>query len=80
MSGNDLLVKLKAFPDREIKIVFNGAGGGCKITPYITINGQESVLKNISVFAEEGLIKPTVKHVDIFGIKGGAPVNERINR
>ena len=80
LSGNDLLVKLKAFPDREIKIVFSAAGGGCKITPYIMINGQESVLKNISVFAEEGFIKPTVKHVDISGTKGGAPVTERINR
>jgi|JI8StandDraft_1071087.scaffolds.fasta_scaffold114513_2 hypothetical protein len=80
MSGNDLLVKLKAFPDREIKVVFSKAGAGCKITPYIAINGQESVLKSISVFAEEGFIKPTVKYVDVSGTKGGAPVTERINR
>lgn len=79
VKGNDLLVQLKAFPDRVIRITFNAAGG-CKITPMLPINGQEAVLKFISVFAEEGFIKPTVKHVDISGTKGGAPVTERINR
>jgi len=77
--GNDLLVQLKAFPDRVIRITFEAAGG-CKITPFLPINGQEAVLKFISVFAEEGLIKPTVKHVDISGVKGGMAVTERINK
>ena len=79
IKGNDLVVQLKAFPDRAIRITFNAAGG-CKITPFLPINGQEAVLKFISVFAEEGLIKPTVKHVDISGVKGGTPVSERINK
>lgn len=79
VQGNDLIVQLKAFPDRPIRIIFSQKGG-CKILPMLTINGIESVLKFISVFAEEGLIKPTVKYVDISGLKGGAPVSERINR
>ncbi|GAB4424784.1 MAG: hypothetical protein OHK0011_05630 [Turneriella sp.] len=77
--GNDLIVQLKAFPDRAIRIAFNAAGG-CKITPFLPINGEEAILKFISVFAEEGLIKPTVKYVDISGIKGGSAVSERINK
>lgn len=79
VKGNDMVVQLKAFPDRAIKLIFNAAGG-CKITPFLLINGIESQLKFIYVFAEEGLIKPTVKYVDITGVKGGAAVSERINR
>lgn len=79
IKGDDLVVQLKAFPDRPIRISFVQKGG-CKIVPMLTINGIESILKVISVFAEEGLIKPTVKYIDISGFKGGAPVTERINR
>lgn len=79
IKGEDLVVQLKAFPDRPIRITF-AQKGGCKIIPMLTINGVESALKVISVFAEEGLIKPTVKYIDISGLKGGAPVTERINR
>jgi hypothetical protein len=79
IKGEDLIVQLKAFPDRPIRITF-AQKGGCKIIPMLTINGIESALKVISVFAEEGLIKPTVKYIDISGFKGGAPVTERINR
>ncbi len=79
IKGDELVVQLKAFPDRPIRIAFMQKGG-CKIVPMLTINGIEAVLKVISVFAEEGLIKPTVKYIDISGLKGGAPVSERINR
>jgi len=79
ISGNDLIVQLKAFPDRTIRITFT-ASGRCKIVPLIAINGQDAALKFISVFAEEGIIKPTVKYVDISGSRGGAVVTERINR
>lgn len=79
IKGDDLVVQLKAFPDRPIRLSFNAAGG-CKITPHVQINGQESQLKHIYVFAEEGMIKPTVIYVDIIGTKGAAPVTERINR
>lgn len=79
LRGDDLIVQLKAFPDRAIRVTFNAAGG-CRITPFLPINGQEAVLKFISVFAEEGLIKPSVKHVDISGVQGGAAVSERIQK
>lgn len=79
IKGNDLVIQLKAFPDRAIRIAFDAAMG-CKITPFLPINGQEAMLKFISVFAEEGLIKPTVKYVDINGVKGSANVTERINK
>lgn len=79
IKGSDLIIQLKAFPDRAIRIVFDAAMG-CKITPLLPINGQEAILKFISVFAEEGLIKPTVKYVDINGVKAGTNVTERINK
>ena len=79
LKGDDLMVQLKAFPDRVIRVNFANSGG-CKITAHVAINAQESRLKHIYVFAEEGLIKPTVKYVDIIGVKGSTPVTERINR
>lgn len=79
VKGEDLMLQLKAFPDRVIRVNF-AATGGCKVSSHVAINGQESKLKHIYVFAEEGLIKPTVKYVDIIGVKGSAPVTERINR
>jgi hypothetical protein len=79
VKGDDLMVQLKAFPDRAIRVNFSAAGG-CKISAHVAINGQEAKLKHIYVFAEEGLIKPTVKYVDIIGSRGGTAVTERINR
>lgn len=79
IKGDDLMLQLKAFPDRMIRINFSNANG-CKIVSYVTIAGFEAQLKHIYVFAEEGLIKPTVKYIDIIGTKAGAPVTERINR
>jgi hypothetical protein len=79
IKGNDLVVQLKAFPDRPIRVTFN-QGGGCSITANVLISGSEAHLKQISVFAEEGFIKPTVKYVDISGTRSGAPVSEHIVR
>jgi len=79
IKGDDLMLQLKAFPDRVIRVNFSNTNG-CKIVSYVTISGAESIMKHIYVFAEEGMIKPTVKYVDIFGVRGGAPVTERINK
>ena len=79
LQGEVLTVQLKAFPDRPVRISFTHKSP-CNVTATININGQEAQLKTISVFAEEGLIKPTVKYIDISGVKGGAAVTERINR
>jgi len=79
LQGNDLTVQLKAFPDRKVRITFDNSAG-CKITPYILIASKEAILKEISVFAIEGLITPTVKYIDISGIIGAVPITERINK
>jgi len=80
LKGEDLIVLLKAFPDRAIRLTFTGGATACKITPYVSINGQESQLKHIYVFAIEGLIKPTVKYIEIIGTRGSTAVTERIDR
>lgn len=79
VKGSNLWVQLKAFPDRKIRIAFEPKNA-CKITPFIAINGKESVLSYISVFAEEGIIKPTVKYIDVVGTSHGVPVTERMYR
>jgi hypothetical protein len=46
----------------------------------IIINGKRAILQRIFIEAKEGLITPTVLHVDLFGIDpvSGASVTERI--
>ncbi|HRP69736.1 MAG TPA: DUF4833 domain-containing protein [Turneriella sp.] len=79
LKGNDLFVKLRAFPERIIRIHFE-KNPRCTATAHVTINGRESELKFIYVFAKEGLIKPTVIYVDINGQLNGVKVSERILR
>jgi hypothetical protein len=53
----------------------------CLTIVHTTINGQASALKRIYVHAEEGMVKPKVLYIDLFGTSLDAPrrpVQERI--
>jgi hypothetical protein len=71
------VMKLKAFNKRSITVVKDKLGN---YVGQITINGKKATLKRIFIEAKEGLLSPTVVHVDLFGIDPvtGASVFERI--
>ncbi len=70
-------MKLKAFDKRSITVVKDKLGN---YVGEISINGKTANLKRIFIEAKEGLISPTVVHVDLFGTDPvtGASVFERI--
>ncbi len=71
------LIKLKAFKKRAVKLAKDKTG---KFVAKMKINGKEVLLDRIYVKSEEGLISPTVIHVDLFGIDPvtGDSVTERV--
>jgi len=75
-TGNYLL-RLKAFKKRAITLARNGMG---RYEGLMDINGKKAVLQRIYIEAKEGLLSPTVVHVDLFGtdFTTGESVFERI--
>ena len=71
------IMRLKAFKDRAVTVARNKLG---KYVGLMTINGRKAILKRIYIEAKEGMLTPTVVHVDLFGIdpKTGEKVFERI--
>lgn len=71
------LMRLKAFKNCAVTITKNNAG---KYVGLMEINGKMAVLKRIYIEAKEGLLTPTVIHVDFFGTDPttGESVFERI--
>ena len=71
------VMKLKAFNKRSITLMKDKLG---HYVGQIIINGKRAILQRIFIEAKEGLITPTVLHVDLFGIDpvSGASVTERI--
>lgn len=57
-------IKLKAFKDRAINLVKDKAG---QFVGQMLINGKMVRLDRIYVESREGMIMPTVLHVDLFG-------------
>ena len=77
----ELQVRLEPLPERLITVQFEASPAGCKLTPYIAINGGRSRLDEIYVFAREGLLWPTVQWVEIRGTDlQGQAVKERIHK
>ena len=70
-------IKLKAFKDRAINLVKNKAGD---FVGQMQINGKMARLDRIYVESREGMIMPTVLHVDLFGtdLTTGESVTERV--
>jgi len=75
-SGSYLL-RLKAFKERAVTVAKNRLG---RYEGLMEINGRKAILKRIFIEAKEGLVSPTVVHVDLFGIdpETGESVFERI--
>lgn len=71
------VMRLKAFKDRAVTVAKNRMG---KYEGLMHINGKKAVLKRIFIEAKEGLLTPTVIHVDLFGTdpSTGESVFERI--
>jgi hypothetical protein len=71
------LMRLKAFKNRAVTVAKNKVG---KYEGLMEINGRKAVLKRIFIEAKEGLLTPTVVHVDLFGTDPitGESVFERI--
>lgn len=80
MNGEALDLRLKALPEKALKVKFEKSGSACNVNAYTQISGNDAQMKEIYVFAEEGIIKPTVKYVDIFGKAGSKFIKERINK
>jgi len=71
------VMRLKAFKDRAVTVAKNKLG---KYEGLMIINGKKAVLKRIFIEAKEGLLTPSVVHVDLFGTDPvtGESVFERI--
>lgn len=70
-------IKLKAFKKRSIHLLKNKAGD---FVGQMRINGKMAQLNRICVESREGIILPTVLHVDLFGtdLTTGESVIERV--
>ncbi|MFT5278420.1 MAG: hypothetical protein ACI9P8_000045 [Bacteroidia bacterium] len=75
--ANGFKIKLKAFKNRAINLVKNKAGD---FVGQMQINGKMARLDRIYVESREGMILPTVLHVDLFGtdLTTGESVIERV--
>lgn len=60
-------VRLRALPDRQLVIRVTPVDGKCKTETFMEINGKQAYLEKVFVFAEEGLLLPTVRYIELFG-------------
>jgi hypothetical protein len=77
-AGDTILLKLRAFPERVIRIAQDAATGQWK--PLIRIFEKDCELSSFYVFAEDTLFLPKVKYIEVHGKNQGAEVTERINK
>lgn len=72
-------VVLRALPARTIRIVPLREPGRCRAAAYMEIAGAESRFERAFVYAEEGLLLPSVKYIDLYGrTSDGRPVHEHV--
>ena len=69
-------IKLRAYNDRQIRLTLKDG----KWIPFIMINGQNCILKNLYIYADESKLWPSVKYADIYGLNASTNelVKERI--
>lgn len=78
-SDGRIEVRLRALPDRQLVIRIASVGGGCKAETFMTIGGKQAYLDKVFVFAEEGILLPTVRYIELFGRgNDGLAVYEKI--
>jgi hypothetical protein len=79
IEGDHVVVVLRALPERPITFLARRDAQGCVAAAYVDIAGARAHLEHAYVFAEEGLLLPEVKYVELFGSKDdGTPVSEKI--
>jgi len=72
-------IRVRALPDRELVIRVTPVGQHCKAETFTTIAGKQAYLEKVFVFAEEGLVLPTVRYIELFGHSNdGQSVYEKI--
>ena len=64
---NEITFNLKAIESKKITLTVTKKEQNCLKKTVMTINGQSAIIEKIYVFAEEGMIRPTVKWIDLFG-------------
>jgi hypothetical protein len=78
-SDGRIEVRLRALPDRQLVVRVASVGGGCKAETFMTIDGKQAYLDKVFVFAEEGILLPTVRYIELFGRSNdGLAVYEKI--
>ena len=79
IEGDTVYFFLKAVEERKIKVRVWKEKDQCQVEAQMMIAGAWNKLKRIYVFAKEGLIMPTVKYIDIFGVSAeGKEIKEQI--
>ena len=72
-------VRLRALPDRQLVVRIASVGGTCKAETFMTIDGKQAYLDKVFVFAEEGILLPTVRYIELYGRSNdGHAVYEKI--
>ena len=72
-------IRLRALPDRQLVVRVASVDGTCKAETFLTIDGKDAYLDRVFVFAEEGLVLPTVRYIELFGRSNdGLAVYEKI--
>jgi len=72
-------VRLRALPDRQLVIRLTVVDGRCKAETFMTIDGTQAYLDKVFVFAEDGILLPTVRYIELYGRSNdGHAVYEKI--
>ena len=58
-------VRLRAIPERLIVVRVTSVRGACKAETFMTIDGKQAYLDKVFVFAEEGVLLPTVRYIEL---------------
>jgi hypothetical protein len=66
-SDGRIELRLRALPDRQLVVRVAAVKGGCKAETFMTIGGKQAYLDKVFVFAEEGILLPSVRYIELFG-------------
>jgi hypothetical protein len=78
-SDHRIEIRLRALPDRQLVIRVTPVGRRCKAETFMTISGTQAYLDKVFVFADEGILLPTVRYIELYGRSNdGLAVYEKI--
>jgi hypothetical protein len=74
-------IVLRALDDRPVRVTASKREDGrCAVEAFLDIAGAPARFDKAFVFAEEGFLLPSVKYVELYGMReDGSPVRERID-